>query len=74
MRKCSRVERDMDAAIAAAKAVDRAKRGGRSGGLHFRDPPARTEATEAETEVEAEEPTPGSQEEQQPDETEQLHP
>jgi hypothetical protein len=53
----------MDAAIAAAEAADRVERGGRSGGLHIKDSPARTKAAEAATEVEAEEPTPGSQEE-----------
>jgi hypothetical protein len=73
-RKRSRVERDMDTTIAAAEAADRAERGARSGGLHIRDSHARTNATEAATEVEAEEPTPGSQEEQQPEETGQIHP
>jgi hypothetical protein len=62
-RKHSRVERDMDAAIAAVEVADRAERGGRSGGLHIRHSPAHIEATEAATEAEAEEPTPGSQEE-----------
>jgi hypothetical protein len=42
--------------------------------LHIRDPPARTETTEAAIEAEAEEPSPSSQEEQQPEETEQIHP
>jgi hypothetical protein len=44
------IERDMDAAIAATKVVDRAERGGRSGGLHIRDPPAHIETIEAATE------------------------
>jgi hypothetical protein len=56
--------RDMDAAIVAVEAADRAERDGRSGGLHIRDLPAHTETTEAATEGEAKEPTPGSQEEQ----------
>jgi hypothetical protein len=73
MRKRSRVERDMDTAIAAAEAAGRAERGGRSVGLHIRDSPACTEATEAATEAEAEESTPGSQEEQQL-ETGQIRP
>jgi hypothetical protein len=59
----------MDTAIAAAEAADRAERGGRSGGLHIRDSPTRTEAIEAATEAEAEDPTPGSQEEEQLEET-----
>jgi hypothetical protein len=63
MRKHSRVERDMDAAIAVAEVADRAERSGKSGGLHIRDPPARIETTEAAIEGEAEEPTPGSHEE-----------
>jgi hypothetical protein len=42
----------MDAAIAAAEAVDRAERGGRSGGLHIRDSPTHTEAIEAAIEAE----------------------
>jgi hypothetical protein len=54
----------MDTTIAAAEAVDRVERCGRSGGLHIRDSHARTDTTKAATEVEAEEPTPGSQEQQ----------
>lgn len=59
-RKRSRVDRDIDEARAAVKTADRTKRGGRSGGLHIKDPPVCAEATEAK----AEEPKPGSQEEQ----------